>query len=110
MLPKKGQLILFTFKAVQSMQKKSANRLWRESGTTLSFKDWIEREKIKFNKPENENTFLGVNGSINQLPNQIITKNTESIFGLSPVIVIVSGVIVVASIGFYFYKRYKKNG
>jgi hypothetical protein len=26
---------------------KSANQLYKESGTTLSFKDWIEREKSK---------------------------------------------------------------
>ena len=28
--------------------EKSANQLWRESGTTLSFKDWLNREKKKF--------------------------------------------------------------
>ena len=27
--------------------QKSANQLYKESGTTLSFKDWIEREKTK---------------------------------------------------------------
>jgi hypothetical protein len=27
--------------------EKSANQLYRESGTNLSFKDWIEREKAK---------------------------------------------------------------
>ena len=26
---------------------KSANQLYKESGTTLSFRDWIEREKSK---------------------------------------------------------------
>jgi hypothetical protein len=28
-------------------KKKSANKLWKESGTSLSFKEWIEREKWK---------------------------------------------------------------
>ena len=27
--------------------EKSANQLWRESGTSLSLKDWIQREKDK---------------------------------------------------------------
>ena len=27
---------------------KSPNKLWRESGTSLSFADWIQREKDKF--------------------------------------------------------------
>ena len=26
---------------------KSANQLWKESNTTLSFKDWLDREKQK---------------------------------------------------------------
>lgn len=44
--------------------EKSANQLWRESQTTLSFKDWLTREKKKYeggarttimiNKPLNE--------------------------------------------------------
>lgn len=29
------------------MTDKSANQLYKESGTTLSFKQWIEREKAK---------------------------------------------------------------
>jgi hypothetical protein len=29
------------------MTQKSANQLYRESGSTLSFKEWIEREKSK---------------------------------------------------------------
>jgi hypothetical protein len=29
------------------MPSKSANQLWRESGTSLPFKDWIQREKDK---------------------------------------------------------------
>ena len=40
---------------------KSANQLWKESNTTLSFKDWLEREKNKGNFIPNKK-FLGVNG------------------------------------------------
>lgn len=29
------------------MTQKSANQLWRESNTSLPFKDWIQREKDK---------------------------------------------------------------
>jgi hypothetical protein len=42
---------------------KSANQIWKESGTTLSFADWIQREKDK-------GRFL---------PNQIVSEVAESI-------------------------------
>lgn len=32
---------------MNNMTQKSANQLYRESGSTLSFKEWIEREKSK---------------------------------------------------------------
>jgi hypothetical protein len=32
---------------MNNMTIKSANQLYKESGTQLSFKDWIEREKAK---------------------------------------------------------------
>jgi len=41
--------------------KKSANQLWRESNTTLTFKNWIEREKEKGQFIPNKK-FLNFNG------------------------------------------------
>ena len=41
--------------------KKSANQLWKESNTTLSFKDWLDREKEKGKFIPNKK-FLSVNG------------------------------------------------
>jgi len=40
---------------------KSANQLWKESNSTLSFKDWLEREKDKGIFIPNRK-FLSVNG------------------------------------------------
>lgn len=47
---------------------KSPNRLWRESGTQLTFADWIQREKDKNNflvnrKFESFNNVQGVQGT-----------------------------------------------
>lgn len=42
---------------------KSANQIWKESGTTLSFADWIQREKEK-------GRFL---------PNKMVSDFTEAI-------------------------------
>ena len=44
--------------------EKSANKLWRESGTTLSFKEWINRENQK--KEEVFVSFLGIDEQINK--------------------------------------------
>jgi hypothetical protein len=41
--------------------KKSANQLWKESNTTLSFKDWLDREKEKGKFIPNKK-FKGING------------------------------------------------
>jgi hypothetical protein len=41
--------------------KKSANQLWKESNTTLSFKDWLDREKEKGKFIPNKK-FKGVDG------------------------------------------------
>jgi hypothetical protein len=40
---------------------KSANQLWKESNTTLSFKDWLDREKQKGKFIPNKK-FKGVDG------------------------------------------------
>jgi glycogen debranching enzyme len=41
--------------------KKSANQLWKESNTSLSFKDWLDREKEKGKFIPNKK-FKGVDG------------------------------------------------
>lgn len=41
--------------------KKSANQLWKESNTTLTFKTWLEREKEKGQFIPNKK-FKGING------------------------------------------------
>jgi hypothetical protein len=40
---------------------KSKNQLWKESGTTLTFKDWLERESMKGTIPPKEH-LLNVDG------------------------------------------------
>jgi len=41
--------------------KKSANQLWKESNTTLTFKNWLEREKEKGQFIPNKK-FKGIDG------------------------------------------------
>jgi hypothetical protein len=98
---------------------KSANQLWRESHSTLSFKEWLNREKEKYAN------FNGEGGSF--IPNfKLQNKITETldeikrdtgfktdtsknkVFGLDKRVFIVAGVLIVGAIGFRIYLKYKK--
>jgi hypothetical protein len=54
---------------------KSKNQLWKESGTTLSFKDWVQREAMKGTIPPKEH-LLNVSGDDKSLDT---TKFEESL-------------------------------
>ena len=59
-------------------EKKSANKIWKESGSTLSFKEWIERENIP-------KLYVDANTDFKQNPeykNEILQKIDEFIHSL----------------------------
>lgn len=104
------------------MEKKSANKLWKESKTTLSFKEWIDRENKKKNENQQGN-FLPFNSG---LPSDVIRdtinaskqemmetagykpeSTNQTVLGLDKRIIVFSGLIIVASVGIYFYQRLK---
>lgn len=62
--------------------KKSANQLWKESNTTLSFKDWIDREKNKGEFIPNKK-FKGINGfDTTEIDKVLEEANTKAIDSL----------------------------
>ena len=92
--------------------EKSANKLWRESGSTLSFKEWIDRENQK--KEEVKANFIGedlVNKTLNNTSqNQASSElNTKSVLGLNKGVVIFSSLLIVGSLSYYFYTRLKNR-
>jgi hypothetical protein len=92
---------------------KSANQLYKESGSSLPFKQWVEREKDK-------GTFMYANGLQSKL-NTIIADNIDSstteveqpkvpknqIFGINKFVVLGLGLVVVAAIGYSFFTKKK---
>lgn len=93
------------------MSMVSANRLWKQSGSNLPFKDWLEREKAKgefipnvqaqeeYNNADGDNTPSG--DSSDFFKDRL---KTGSILGKNLLII---GAIAV---GVYFvYRTYKKN-
>jgi len=91
--------------------EKSANKLWRESGSTLSFKEWIDRENQK--KEEVKANFIGedlVNKTLNNSSqNSSGELNTKSVLGLNKGVVILSSLLIVGSLSYYFYMRLKNR-
>ena len=95
---------------------KSANQLWRESGSTLSFKNWVQREKdkgrflpnkqlLEFNsvEGENENFDYLIDKKLDNFSQK--TKTTKKV-GISGLVI---GVSVALILGGLIYKIYQKK-
>ena len=106
---------------------KSPNRLWRESGTSLSFADWIQREKDKgaFLANKKFENFANVQGQfdgdswIEKVKSQARidlgidkpvvdpNKKDNTILGLNKNILVLSGLIIIGAIGYKIYQKRK---
>lgn len=101
--------------------EKSANKRWKESGTTLSFKEWIEREN---QKKESDKQFLSfsvpnptdfVRDTLEANKQELLssqykpTEDKSNVLGLDRNVLIFSGLIIAGSIGFYFYNKLRKK-
>lgn len=100
--------------------EKSANKKWKESGTSLSFKEWIDRENKK-KESGSDTTFLPFDASqqVDQAYQDAISnsdilgirteEDKSKILGLDKKIFVFSSVIILSSLGFYFYNKLKKK-
>ena len=107
---------------------KSPNKLWRESGTSLSFADWIQREKDKgaflLNKkfenfsniqgqPITDESWLEKVKSESRVALGIDKvdsdkqKEDNTFVGLNKNILIFSGIIVLGAIAYKIYQKRK---
>lgn len=99
----------------EELSGKSANQLWKESGTTLSFKDWIQREKEKGmlipNKLVNDSIALikssvGIKDSDTSNVS-LQQSNSKTVLGLNKWAIISSILIIGGAIGYTIYKKRK---
>jgi hypothetical protein len=118
--------------------EKSANKKWKESGTTLSFKEWINRENQKNEDSFSTESFIPLNEfrSLDSSWANSIKPNISSVqdtlqaekkminatagfkqnetkgtvLGLDKGVLVFSTLIILGSIGFYIYKKNKTNG
>ena len=107
-------------------KQKSPNKIWRESGTSLSFADWIQREKDKgaFLTNKKFENFANVDGEIDDAtwleevkkqnridlgidkPNDDKPKD-NTFLGLNKTVLLLSGLIILGAIGYKIYQKRK---
>jgi hypothetical protein len=91
------------------VEPKTANQRWRESGTTLSFAKYMEREKLKMasftsdeqeimvNKPLND-AIQDSLAMVNSAAGNKTSVSSNKIFGINKYVLYGAGIIVVAAI------------
>lgn len=98
---------------------KSANQLWKESGSTLSFKDWLQREKdkgrflpnkqlIEFNSVDVDSTSTSSQELIQEALKNNKPKIVSKKMGLNKFVIIGSVVLILGGIAFKIYQKNKK--
>lgn len=94
--------------------EKSLNQLWKESGTTLSYKEWRIREDEKMASFDGAlPTPIVDKSNIENALKDMQTKggyqtetSNKTVFGINKYVLVLGGLIIVGAIG---YKIYKKN-
>jgi hypothetical protein len=98
---------------------KSANQLWKESGTSLSFAQWLQREKDKGNFIPNKSVVFDteqivadstatIRNVLNlEKPEVAKEKNDNTIFGLNKWLLLMSLAIVGGAVAYNIYQKKK---
>jgi hypothetical protein len=95
---------------------KSANQIWKESGSTLSFANWLQREKDKgrflpnktlseFNSVEGDSELEDINANkpINKPESKSVKK--DNYFDVSNVVIIVAVGLIIGGFALNYYKK-----
>ena len=92
---------------------KSLNQLYKESGTTLSYKEWRKREDDKMAsfstipKPslQDSTSYQDVKMKMQGVKTELSGK---TILGINKYVLIIGGLVIVSAIAFQIYKKQKK--
>ncbi len=102
------------------MITKTANQAWKESKTTLPFKEWINREKAKHVSADGTVSDIGIDPTLNQAVQDSIksvvatdtnyktTISGNTVFGINKYVLYFSGAVILSAIAYKLYKKYKK--
>lgn len=84
---------------------KTANQLWKESGTTQTFKEWVSQVKQDSIFVKNAALEKIVSDAKSSSQEEVRTVSSNGFLGLSKNVIIISGLLVTAAV---LYKIYKK--
>jgi hypothetical protein len=85
---------------------KTANQLYRESGSTLSFKEWIEREKAKGTEMINQEIADAI-ARLQAGEPQVQENPSATWYGLNKNVWIFGGLVIAGAIAYTIYKKRK---
>lgn len=90
---------------------KNANQMYKQSGSTLSFKEWIEREKAKGVVIPQKGVTDKISDELQEKLNgnevNFVNSEKDKFLGLSKTVLIVSTLIVLGAVGYSIYKKRK---
>lgn len=88
----------------------SANQRYKQSGTSLPFSEWIEREKAKgivIPQKGVTDVYMKAVQGLEKNDEQNPVSTPPKILGLDKRILIISGVIILSAIAYKYYKDRK---
>jgi hypothetical protein len=96
--------------------QKSLNQLYKESGTTLTYKEWRKREDdkmasfdgVKSPNIKDSSPFQQAQNEINKIAGFKTDISGNTVLGINKYVLIFGGLIVTASLGYVIYKKIKK--
>jgi len=94
--------------------EKSLNQRWKESGTTLSYKEWRIREDEKmasFDGVLPSPSTDSIQNALKELQKKGGFKtetSNKTVFGINKYVLIFGGIVIVGAIGYTIYKKSKK--
>lgn len=100
------------------MNNISLNQQWKQSGTTLSYKEWRKREDEKmksFDGPVNTTILPIDSASVLKQGQENLAKasgfktqiSNKTVFGIPKPIIFIGAAIIVGAIGYAIYKKSK---
>jgi hypothetical protein len=99
--------------------EKSLNQRWKESGTTLTYKEWRRREDEKMASFDGLSNIpkinIGDNPSYQKTMKELAKKggyteevSNKTVLGINKKILLLGALIIVGAVGYKLYKKYKK--
>lgn len=95
---------------------KSYNQMYKDSGTTLSYKDWRKREDEKMasfsgiESPaiKDSTAYKAQQADIAKITGFQTDTSNKTVFGINKYVIIIGGILIVSAIGYTIYKNRKQ--